>query len=248
MMVVSKKTICTFVFILIFPLIAFAGKRDEPRLVTVNGDAEVKVAPDEVIITLGVETWNEDLSIAKNENNQAVAKILETARNKGVEEKHVQTDHISIEPRYRDQWERRTFIGYFVRKTVVVTLRDVSKFEPLVSSFLDAGANYVHGIQFRTTELRKHRDKARSLAIKAASEKAEALAGELGQKVGLPHSIREGFSNWWYWSGWGSRYGGGMMQNVAQQAGGGGASGGEGSIAPGQISVTANVTVSFELE
>jgi uncharacterized protein YggE len=175
-MAASKKTICAFVFMLMFPLIAFAGERDEPRLVTVNGDAEVKVAPDEVIITLGIETWDEDLSVAKNDNNRIVAKILETAKKKGIEEKHIQTDHISIEPRYRDQWEHRTFIGYFVRKTVVVTLRDVDKFEPLLSSFLDAGANYVHGIQFRTTELRKHRDKARSLAINAAREKASRPA------------------------------------------------------------------------
>ncbi len=246
-MSVSRKTICALVFILIFPLIAFAGERNEPRLITVNGNAEIKVVPDEVIITLGVETWDEDLTKAKNDNNRIVAKILETAKKKGIEEKHIQTDHISIEPRYRDQWEHRTFIGYFVRKTVVVTLRDVSKFEPLLSSFLEAGANYVHGVQFRTTELRKHRDKARSMAIKAAREKAEALAGELGQKVGLPYSIGEGYSNWGYWTGWGSRYGGMMMQNVIQQAGDSSA-GGEGSIAPGQISVTANVTVSFELE
>jgi len=245
-MVSYKKIVFALFLIIMLPAISFANDTDKPRLVTVNGNAEIKVVPDEVVITLGVETNNENLTIAKDENNRIVAALLDVAKKQGIDEKHVQTDHMSIEPRYRDQWEHRTFVGYFVRKTVVVTLSDVDKFETLLSSFLDAGANYVHGIQFRTTELRKYRDEARSLAIKAAKEKAEALAGELGQSVGLPYSINEGYSNWGYWSGWGSRYGGAMIQNVMQESGGGG--GAENSIAPGQISVTASVNVSFELK
>jgi uncharacterized protein YggE len=243
----SANLVIALAIVLLLPFAALAAEKGQPRLITVSGDAEVKVAPDEVIITLGVETWNEDLEVAKSENDQRVRKIIDTVKQHGVEEKHVQTDHRSIEPRYRDQWEHRTFIGYFVRKTVVVTLKDITLFEDLLSSVLKAGANYLHGIQFRTTELRKHRDKARALAIKAAREKAHALAGELGQKVGKPHSIQEGYGGWGYFRGWGSRWGGGMMQNVVQQ-GAGGTAAGESSIAPGQISVTAQVTVSFELE
>ena len=109
--------------------------------------------------------------------------------------------------------------------------------------------NYVHGVQFRTTELRKYRDEARALAIKAAREKAIALTEELGQQVGEPHSIHEDRSEWWSWYGawWGSRWGGGAAQNVIQNAGGGSFST-EGGMAPGQISVSARVTVSFEFE
>jgi len=59
--------------------------------------------------------------------------------------------------------------GYSVQKTIVVTLSDLSKFEDLLSGVLEAGANYVHNVEFRTTELRKHRDQARALAIQAAT-------------------------------------------------------------------------------
>ena len=41
---------------------------------------------------------------------------------------------------------------------------------------LDAGANYIHNIDFRTSELRKHADQARALALEAAFEKAKDLA------------------------------------------------------------------------
>lgn len=222
---------------------------EEPRLITVTGDADVKVPPDEVIITLGVETWDEDLDVAKGLNDTRVKDVLAIAQDFKIESKHIQTEHISIEPRYDDSYERRDFIGFFVRKTIVITLKDISKFEDLLTSVLGAGVNYVHGIQFRTTELRKYKDQARELAIKAAKEKAIALAGELDQDVGEPRSIQENQSGWWSWYGswWGSRGGGGMAQNVIQEVGGGSV-GGENSMAPGQITVNARVTVSFELE
>jgi len=227
---------------------AIAADCPEPRLITVTGDAEVRVAPDEVILTLGVETWDPNLEKAKSENDQRMQKILKVAKEFKIADDHVQTDHISVEPRYKDQWEHREFVGYFVRKNVVFTLRDTSKFEDLLSSALEAGANYVHGIQFRTTELRKYRDEARSLAIKAAKEKADALAGELGQKVGKPQMIREDQAGWWSWynNWWGGRWGGPMSQNVIQNYGGQAQQ--DSTIALGQINVNARVTVSFELE
>jgi uncharacterized protein YggE len=221
----------------------------EPRRITVTGEAEVRVVPDEVILTLGVETWDKNLDIAKTRNDEIVKKVLALSADYGVPPEHIQTDYMGIEPRYRDgYYEERDFIGYFVHKTIVITLRDLSKFEGLLSAALKAGVNYVQGIEFRTTELRKHRDEARALAIQAAKEKASALAGELSQKVGDPLTIQEEQSGWWssYGAWWGSRWGGAMSQNVIQEAGGVSAIA-DSSVAPGQIDVNARVTVSFEL-
>jgi len=225
---------------------AFCEGRPDLSLITVTGDAEVRVVPDEVILTLGVETQNQDLAAAKNENDQKVQKIIEFAKKQKIEEKHIKTDYLSIEPRYADQWEHKRFVGYFVRKTIAITLKDTARFEELLSGVLESGANYLHGIQFQTTELRKHRDEARALAINAAKEKAVALAKELGQTVGRPHTIQEGRVGWWsgYGSGWRGGRGGLMAQNMVQNAS---SSGAETGIALGQIKVNANVTVSFEL-
>jgi len=233
------------------PVAAQTAPQDpvEPRLVTVTGEAVVEVVPDEVVITLGVESSDKHLRRARSLNDERVKQVLAAAEQLGIPAKDIQTDHISIEPRYRDSYEQRDFIGYFVRQTIVITLKDVTQFENLLTDVLDAGANYVHGIQFRTTELRKHKDEARALAIQAAREKAVALAQELDQNVGKPYAIREDQEGWGsgYNTGWGSAGGLGMTQNVVQNAGNAGAEM-EGALAPGQISVTARVTVSFELE
>ena len=220
-----------------------------PRLITVTGDAEVKVVPDEVVLTLGVETWDDHLADAKRRNDEIIKAVVKLAEDRGIPEKYIQTDYLSIEPRYRDDYEKRDFIGYVVRKSLVITLKDLSAFEDVLSDALEAGVTHVQGIQFRTTELRKYRDEARALAIQAAREKATALSGELGQEIGDPHSIQEEPSWWWSWydTWWGGRYGGAMTQNVTQNSGGTPPQT-EGAIAPGQISVSARVTVSFELK
>ena len=239
--------------ILILALSAWAENQSvstESRIITVTGDAEVRVVPDEVVLTLGIETWNKDLHVAKDRNDRITADVLALTANYGIDSQHVQTDYVSIEPRYRNgYYEQSDFIGYFVRKSIVITLRDLSRFEDLLTDALQAGVNYVQGIQFRTTELREHRDEARALAMQAAQEKANALAEELGQRVGAPRSIQEVQSGWLsgYSAWWGSQWGGAMTQNVIQELDGGVLTG-TGSLAPGQISVNARVSVTFELQ
>jgi len=224
------------------------GDLKETGQIAVTGEAEIRIVPDEVILTLGIETWDKNMEIAKGQNDAIVSRVFALADDYGVAPEHLQTDYVSIEPRYRNGYnEDRDFIGYFVHKTVAITLRDIDKFEGVLAGALEAGVNYVHGIQFRTTELRKHRDEARALAVQAAKEKAEALAGELGQEVGDPTMIQEVQNSWWsgYNSWWGSGWNT-MSQNVIQEMGTGSVVG-DGSLAPGQIKVTARVSVTFQL-
>lgn len=221
----------------------------EDRRITVTGEADVRVIPDEVVLTLGVETDDLDLSAAKAENDARMSSVIAVAEEAGLPDNLIRTDYLGIEPRYRFDGPDRIFLGYWVQKSVSLTLRDIDAFEDLLSAVLEAGANYVHGIDFRTTELRSHRDRARSLALQAAREKADMMAAELGHEVGATVLIREDRSGWWssYGGWWRGGRGAYMSQNVVQNAPMGGTMT-EGATAPGQISVTASVSVTFELE
>jgi uncharacterized protein len=220
----------------------------EERNITVTGEAEIKVVPDEAQITLGVETRALELAKSKHENDVRMKAILGAARAQGVAEKHLATDYINIDPDYEHENGRKVLRGYIVRRSVVVTVNDLGRFDAILSSCLDAGANFVHDVQFTTTELRKHRDAARSLAMRAARDKATALARELDQSVGRPITIHERGGGWWagYGRGWGRRDGySGMTQNTMQYAGGGDA--GDDATAPGTIGIKAHVDIVFEL-
>ncbi len=218
------------------------------RTITVNGQAEVKVKPDEVVITLGVETTDPDIAKARAENDTRVRAIVAAAAGQGLRNEDVRSEFLDVQPRYRDTNDPRTFLGYFARRSLAITLKDTTRFESLVSAVLTAGANYIHGIEFRTTELRRHRDEARALALRAAQEKARDMTGTLNVRVGAPIAIQEGHSGWWspYSAWWGGRYGGHMVQNVIQDRAAAGSAGD--TLVPGQISVSANVSVTFELE
>lgn len=219
------------------------------RQITTSGQAEVRVVPDEVVLTLGIETMDKNLAESKRLNDVRAQAVLALAKAFAIAPENVQTDHLDIEPRYTSAHAQSELIGYFVRKTVVFTLKDVSKVDALTSAALEAGANYVHGIDFRTTELRKHRDEARAMAIRAARDKAVALAAELEQGIGKPRNISEGYAGWQYGrGGWGGYGNNGWMSAQNTSSSVGSASDSENGIALGQISVSANVSVTFDLE
>jgi uncharacterized protein YggE len=229
--------------------LALRASETPPATISVSGSAEVKVPPDEINLDVGVEVRNPHLDQAKAQNDEKVASVLKFLKNSGIDSKDVQTDFVGIHPEFKNERDTIPEI-YVVQRSIGIRLRKVSDFEKVLTGVLKNGVNYVHGIDFRTTELRKHRDTARQMAIRAAREKADALAGELGVKVGKVQSISENtWGGWWSWSGgsWGSRRYGGMYQNVMQNAGGSGPSE-DGSLSVGQISVSATVNVSFALE
>ena len=223
---------------------AFASAADAPmrRSITVNGDAEVKVAPDQVILSLAVETLDKDLLLAKKQNDDRVKKILAVAEKFKIEPKHVQTDQISISPRYENYQNRaETFKGYEVKKSIVICLKDLNRFEELLTEVLKAGTNSVPGIEFQSTSLRMHRDKARAMAVKAAREKAVEMATVLGAKVGRPYTMQENQSH-----GYQPRL---AYQNVSNESASNGESDSAASgFAPGQISIRAGVTIDFDLD
>ena len=229
-----------------------ASMYDDRPKISVNGEAVVNVKPDKIIVTFGIETWDTDIMVAKQNNNEILKKAVVAIKELGIPEKEIQTDHLSIDPRYKDDYRKENFIGFFVRNTFVVTLTEPNKVEDLVTTVLLTGVNYLHGIDFQTTEFKKYREQARVLALKAAREKAEKMAAVMNQSVGEPIQINDnsGGSPWGYyssWSGWGYGRHQGMSQNVMQNAQGGGGEISD-TVALGKISIRANVAVTFELK
>jgi len=217
--------------------VALSEPGDVLRTVTAIGRAEVMIVPDQVVVNLGIETFQVELDEAKKENDRAVTAVLAAAKSNGVSAEHMKTDYLNIQPRYKETREERILLGYLVTRRIVITVTDIDKFEGILSAVLETGVNRVHGIDFRTSEPRKYKDEARSLAVVAAKEKAEAMAKQLGQNIGRPIKIVEDTAG---------RRPAPMAFNVAGSIGEG-AGEFEGPMVPGRIGVSARVTVTFEL-
>lgn len=220
-------------------LLVMADEKPGPRLITVTGEAEINVAPDEVVFDVTVQTINKDLRQAKSQTDERLKKLMDLTRKYKITPQDVQTDYIKLEPRYRGGDESRLFIGYAVRKDLVFKLRDVTQAESLLSEVLESGITRINSIRFQTSRLRTYKDEARSQAIKAAHEKAMALTREIGQTIGKAYSIEEEVPQRGNSSA-------NFMANSTSTVDSDSVDT-EGTLSLGQIKISARVTVRFEL-
>jgi uncharacterized protein YggE len=216
---------------------AFA--QENSRAISTSGEAVVQVVPDEAVVTFGVETASAELESSKAANDQVARRLVASVKDMGIADRHFATDSVQVSLRYRN--DDRSISAYVVTRLYMVTLKDVQQLESLVDTVLRNGANILEGVEFRTTDLRKHRDTARAMAIRAAREKALSLARELECSIGAPRAVHESGVTWY---GQTRRYN--YAQNAMQSVGGGGSDGSE-TLPLGQMAVRANVSVTFDL-
>lgn len=220
---------------------------DTPRI-TVMGEATVNVVPDRILVSLGIETSDMDIMLAKQKNNAILKKSLVAIKEMGIPEKEVQTDHLSIEPRHDGNDREDNFIGYFVRNSFVVTLDKADKLDDLITKALLTGVNHVHGVEFQTSNLKKYREQAREIALKAAKEKAEKMAAIFGQSIGTPLYINSQYSDSpRYISYWGDRYPKYPTQSSIQAISNVSSESSD-MVSLGKIAILARVEVAFELK
>jgi uncharacterized protein YggE len=232
--------------ITVAPALAAANDCDSNRSIQVSGSATVKVIPDIVTIQLGVTSNATMPQGVYDQNTAAIKKVTAAIRALGVADKDISTGYYLIQPVYND-YNSLDIKGYRINNSVVVNLKDVSKVSQVLTAALSAGANEVVDVQFKTSQLRQHRDEARQLAMQAAQEKARDLAGTVNSQPGCVLSIDETNSSY-YGYPWNSRYQP-QLQNVMQNAAGNAQPpSDDGPISLGQISVQAEVQVRFSLK
>ncbi len=238
----TRRVLVVFATFLLFVALVVVASAQEcaprPRLISVTGTSEVSVAPDQVILSLGVESRDKELSVAKSQNDARIKKLFALARAAGVEPKDIETGRLTMGAEYSEEKVPK-FLGYEVSQTTIIVLRDLSRYESIMTKVLEAGTNRVNGINFGVHDDRKYRDEARSNAIRAAKEKAVAMATDLGQTVGKPWDIAEE-------GGWNSY----QLPNNSTAYNYAGSTRGadESTIAPGEVTIRASVKVSFQLE
>lgn len=209
------------------------GVESIPNLVTASGNAESKSAPDMATIQLGVETTGKTAKDAQASTNVLANRIIEAALKVVPDRKAYQTSDLSLYPDYTNEGPGKPakIGGYRARNVLTVRVDDVSKVGPLVDAVTAAGATNVDSISFGLKNDKAARRQALIDAVKEAREKAEALAEGLGLRLGEVFSVDEG-------GGPIVRpYAAPMMARAEKST----------PVMPGEVSVSANVTVRFRL-
>lgn len=222
---------------------------DSARSVDVSGAAVVNVTPDRALIQLGVQTNGTNPDAVQRDSAVKIQQVINAIRGLGIDAKDIATDYYLVYPLY-DEYSSLSIKGYRIDNTVSITLRHVNLADDTLLAALKAGANEVQDVQFYTSELRKFRDQARALAIQAAGEKAQALAGSAGAQAGCVLSISENTWTQYYGSWRGGRATAMWAQNVIQNANQGQPASAQSDDSPitlGQIAVRAEVSAKYSM-
>jgi uncharacterized protein YggE len=206
--------------------------RATEKLVTVTGQATVRVAPDTAVIRIGVTSHGKTAREASETNAKQITTVMNAIKNSGIDARDIQTSRLSLQPQYDpNKAGPARLLGFQVTNQLTVTIHDITRLPALLDRAIASGANEMSGIEFEVSGQSKLLDQARDEAIADAHRKAALYAHAAGAKLGRVMAITEEGAP------------APPRPFAAMRAGAGAV-----PVAPGEQTLRAVVTVSYALE
>jgi uncharacterized protein YggE len=181
---------------------AQAAYGDGSAGIWVSGRGTISVAPDLAMLDFGVETRAANVSDANSQAAMAMDAVIEALKARGVKNEDIQTSQFSIYPRYdyieeeKDgvRSSREVLVGYRVRNSGTVKLRDLDTVGEVIDEVVTAGGDNVriNGIDFTLEDPKPKMAELREMAVADAKSKAKHLADLSEVSVGRLIYISEG--------------------------------------------------------
>jgi len=215
-----------------------APDADLPRVINVSGMGEVKTRPDMATVSTGVVTEAATAKDALAKNNAAMAAVIAALKNAGVAEDDIQTSNFSVSPKYPPYQPNQTtaprIVGYTVSNQVTAAVKDLKKLGSILDTLVQAGSNQINGISFGVDEPKPLLDNARKKAVADARAKAELYAAAAGVSLGRVVQISESSAV--------------MPPQPMYRMAAAPVAAESVPIAAGQQTVTANVSITYEIQ
>lgn len=161
----------------------------QERTVSTNGMAIVRSAPDEALVTLGIQTEAATAQEAMQANADQMSDVIRALLNSGLDEGDLATSSINLYPRWDNSGS--SIVGFTAENQVTVTVRNLDRVGDIIDGGVEAGANLTSGITFRVSNGNEAADRALEEAVADARRKAEVLAAAGGADLGAVVSITE---------------------------------------------------------
>jgi uncharacterized protein YggE len=219
-----------------------ADAEDHPvRSVSVSGTVEIKAAPDQVLWQISLTATDPDLTKAKTRSDQQAKAVVSLQPKLGIGKGDLQTGLISVISEYeRDQrGQRGAFKDFVVSRSITIRERDLKRFDEYLSTLL-ASTDMEVFMNYESSRILEIRAEARLKALRAAKEKAAAMADALGAKLGRVLTVSEQSSA----EPWRSPASNANFVQTSTPA----ADLATETFVPGAISVPVSVSLTFELE
>lgn len=174
--------------------VASADQGPAPRMMTVSGSGEATGVPDVVILSIGVETEAPTAAAALSQNADRMRATINKLKERGVAERDMQTQNLSVGPRYDYDTNGRPprLVGYSATNTLTVKLREMKEAGSIIDDVVSEGANSLGGVSFSFDDPAPLMNEARKAAVKDAKDKAALYASAAGVTLGAILQIQEG--------------------------------------------------------
>lgn len=205
----------------------------------VSGSGKVSAVPDTAILRLGIESQESSVALAQEQANGAMNAVMSALKDSGIAEKDIQTQYFNIQKvtRWDEKEGREVVIGYRVTNMVTAKIRDMSKVGTIIDAVAVAGGDLarIDSIGFTIDEPSAYYDEARAKAMADAVAKAGQLAEMAGVKLGKPIYIVENTS--YPYPIYREDFYGKVAAAPAMET----------PISPGEMEITMNVQVAYEI-
>lgn len=228
-----KKVLLILSLLLI--TVANAQEVKQVPQISVTGEGEIKVVPDQAVITATVETKGNVAKEVKKQNDQQIESVLKLIKKMNLAPADYKTQRVSLNPQYDYEKKKTT---YNASQTIEILVRDLSKYDQLMEGLVDQGVNRIDNVVFQSSSLARYQSEARKMAMKDAKMKAEDYVSVLGQKVGKAMVISDNSQSYNPQPIYARLMKTEMSDVVSPRE----------TLAVGEIKITANVSVSFLLE
>jgi uncharacterized protein YggE len=157
--------------------------------VKVFGSAVLRVEPDVASLLFAVARQAKQPKDAFHETHQAVRGVRAYLSQAGAGD--VASSRITLSRTFEYVNQRQQPTGYSAKVSFNVLLSDLDRMEAVLAGVVDAGANEIGSVEFRTTRLKEYRAEARRRAVAAAREKAENYCRAAGVSLGAVVSLED---------------------------------------------------------
>jgi uncharacterized protein YggE len=159
--------------------------------ITVTGTGTVTGTPDQLVLSMGVQTNASSVSIALRQANEAASRVIRSLKAGGVRGADIQTSGLSIQPNFTDG--SQVPVGYGVSEQLTATLRDLRKAGSQIQRAANAGGNAttVNGVSLNLADTSHLLASARAAAVRDAQAKASQFARGLSRPLGRVISVSD---------------------------------------------------------
>ncbi|OJI09188.1 MAG: hypothetical protein COV08_02035 [Candidatus Vogelbacteria bacterium CG10_big_fil_rev_8_21_14_0_10_49_38] len=176
------------------------------RSFSVTGEAKISVVPNVAEFDFSVTTeGGKDLVALQTQNTKKMNEIIAFLKKNKIDDEDVRTTSYNLSPRYQNINCRfdgtgvsicppAEIIGYSLRQSGVVKVRDFTVLGGLLAGVVESGANGVSQLRFTIDDRDALLGEVKGEAIKRAQVKAKSLADTAGIRLGKLLSIEDAYT------------------------------------------------------